>query len=71
MESGDLEIRGALRDFRQATMASFNAMRQDFVDLREQVDRGFAEMRGKFGVAAAGQQQIVELLQSVLNDRDN
>lgn len=78
------EIRGELRDFRQATAASFNAMRQDFVDLRqdfvdlrehvdqgfEQVDRGFAEMRGKFDAAAAGQQQIVELLQSVLNDRD-
>ena len=77
------EIRGELRDFRQATAASFNAMRQDFVDLRqdfvdlrehvdqgfEQVDRGFAEMRGKFDAAAAGQQQIVDLLQSVIIDR--
>ncbi len=70
------EIRGELRDFRQATSASFNALRQDFVDLREDfvnlrdhVDRGFTEMRGKFDVAAAGQQQIVDLLQSIITDR--
>ncbi|CAA0128306.1 Uncharacterised protein [Mycolicibacterium vanbaalenii] len=70
------EIRGELRDFRQATTASFNAvrqgfvdLRQDVVDLREHVDRGFAEMRGKFDAAAAGQQQIVDLLQSVIIDR--
>ncbi|MGD9618314.1 MAG: hypothetical protein AB7G47_11770 [Mycolicibacterium sp.] len=70
------EIRGELRDFRQATAASFNAMRQDFVDVRghvdqkfEQVDRGFTEMRGKFDIAAAGQQQIVALLQTMIADR--
>ena len=75
------EIRGDLRDFRNATTASFNALRQDFVDLRqdfvdlrehvdqrfEQVDQGFTEMRGKFDAAAAGQQQIVGLLQTVIN----
>ncbi len=64
------EIRGELRDFRQATTASFNAMRQDFVDLREQVDRGFAEMRGRFDGTAAGLQQIAERLDTVLIDRD-
>ncbi|RDH76938.1 hypothetical protein DVS77_19095 [Mycolicibacterium moriokaense] len=65
------EIRGELRDFRQATTASFNALRQDFVDLRGRVDqgfadvdRGFAEMRGKLDATAAGQQQIVTLLQT-------
>lgn len=63
------EIRGELRDFRQATTASFNALREDFVDLRNdfaslrnQFDRGFAEVRGKLDAAAAGQQQIVDLL---------
>lgn len=61
------EIRGELRDFRQATTASFNAMRQDFVDLRDQVDRGFAEMRGKLDATAAGQQQIVDLLQTMID----
>ena len=39
------EIRGDLRDFRRATSASFNAMRQDFVDLRQDFAQGFAEMR--------------------------
>jgi hypothetical protein len=64
MESGDLESRGEIRDFRGATTASFNALRQDFVDLRTHVDNGFTEMRGKFDVMAAGQDQIVELLQN-------
>ena len=91
------EIRGELRDFRKATTASFNAMRQDFVDLRDHVDkrfeqvdqrfelvnqrfdhvdqrfdhvdRGFTEMRGKFDATAAGLQEIVDLLQTIITDR--
>ena len=77
------EIRGELRDFRNATTASFNALREDFVDLREhvdrkfeqvdqrfeQVDRGFMEMRGRFDAAAAGQQQIVDMLTTILRER--
>lgn len=64
------EIRGEIRDFRRATTASFNAMRQDFVDLREHVDQGFTEMRGRFDGTAAGLQQIAERLQAVLDDRE-
>lgn len=77
------EIRGELRDFRNATTASFNAMRQDFVDLRqdfadlrehvdrrfEQVHQGFVEMRGRFDAAAAGQQQIVDMLTTIMRER--
>lgn len=77
------EIRSELRDFRNATTASFNAMRQDFVDLRqdfadlrehvdrrfEQVDQGFMEMRGRFDAAAAGQQQIVDMLTTIMRER--
>ena len=70
------EIRGDMRDFRKATTAGFNALRQyfvdlrrDFVDLREHVDRGFTEMRGKFDAAAAGQQQIVGLLHTITTDK--
>lgn len=77
------QIGDEVRDFRQATTASFNALRQDFVDLRgrvtdgfaevnakfERVDQGFTEMRGKFDAAAAGQEQIVGLLQQLI-DRD-
>lgn len=61
-------------------MVSFNALRQDFVDLRGRVtdgfaevnakferDQGFMEMRGKFDAAAAGQEQIVGLLQRLID----
>jgi len=67
------EIRMEIRDFRRATTASFNAMRADFTDLRTQmndrfadVDNGFIEMRGKFDATAAGQQQIVNLLTTLI-----
>ena len=70
------EIRGDLRDFRKATTAGFNTLRQDFVglrqdfvDLREHVDHGFTDMRGKFDAAAAGQQQIVDLLHTIIDDK--
>jgi hypothetical protein len=66
-----------------ALRQDFVDLRQDFVDLRqefasfrehvdqrfEQVDQGFTEMRGKFDAAAAGQQQIVDLIQTVINDQ--
>ncbi|MGV9801649.1 hypothetical protein ACWDTP_26745 [Mycobacterium sp. NPDC003449] len=63
------EVRAEIRDFRRATTGSFNAMREDFSDLREHVDRGFTEMRGKFDAAAAGQQQIVDLIQTVIDNQ--
>lgn len=70
------EFRGEVREFRRATTGSFNALRQDFVDLRQDfvdlrnhVDNGFTEMRGKFDVMAAGQQQIVGLLQTTITDQ--
>jgi hypothetical protein len=88
MESGAAdrdvgEIRGEIRDFRQATTSSFNALRQDFVDLRQdfvdlrthvdngfaKVDNAFIEMRGRLDAAASGQQQIVDLLHTVIADR--
>lgn len=65
-------FRGELRDFRNATMASFNALREDMndrfarVDERfNQVDNGFIEIRGKLDAAAAGQQRIVELIEAL------
>ncbi len=65
------EIRGEIRDFRQATTSSFNAMREDLTDLRQHVDNGFTEMRGKLDAAAAGQQQIVGLLTMLIGQQDN
>lgn len=70
------QIRGEIRDFRQATTSSFNAMREDLADLRKHVDdgfakveRGFTEMRGKFDATAAGQQQIVSLLNTLIGQQ--
>lgn len=60
------EIRGEIRDFRQATAASFNAMREDHLDLRSKVDLGFTEMRGKFDMVAAGHQHLADLLQTLI-----
>jgi chaperonin cofactor prefoldin len=85
------EFHAELRDFRQATVGSFNALREDMNDLRtemntrfarvdnrlarvddrfDQVDNGFIQMRGKLDAAAAGQQQIVDLLQTLIADQD-
>jgi hypothetical protein len=51
-----------------------NAMREDLTDLRSRVDdglaemrNGFTEMRGKLDAAAAGQQQIVGLLNTLID----
>lgn len=63
------EIRSEIRDFRTATVSSFNAMREDLTDLRTQLHDGFTEMRGKLDATAAGQAQIVTLL-STLIDRE-
>lgn len=69
------EIRAEIRDFRQATTSSSNAMREDLTDLRgelndlrQETTNGFIEMRGKFDATAAGQQQIVTLLNRVLGE---
>ncbi|WP_366847838.1 hypothetical protein [Mycolicibacterium sp.] len=99
------EIRAEIRDFRNATTASFNALRQDFVDLRghvdsrfeqvdrrfdqvdrrfqqvdrrfehvdrrfDQVDGGFVEMRGRLDATVAGQQRIVELIESLIDQQN-
>jgi chromosome segregation ATPase len=67
------QIRGEIRDFRQATTASFNAMREDLNDLRGEMRSelsnvrtemygGFAEMRGKLDATAAGIEQIANML---------
>jgi chromosome segregation ATPase len=64
------EIRAEIRDFRNATTASFNALREDFGDLRSHVDRGFAEMRGKLDATASGQQHIADLIQRLIDEQN-
>src|SRR5574337_1098937 len=63
------QVRGEVRDFRQATVASFNAMRDDLTDLRTQMNSGFTEMRGRLDVTAAGLTQIVNLLSRRTGER--
>jgi hypothetical protein len=57
-------MREDFADLRQ----DFTDLRQDFANLREHVDRGVLEVRGKFDATAAGQQQIVGLLQTIITD---
>jgi hypothetical protein len=71
------EIRGEIRDFRDQNTRVLNAMRADLTDLRQrtergfaEAERGFAEVRGKLDGAAAGQQQIVDLLNTLVTQRD-
>lgn len=54
------ELGDELRDFRRATTAGFNALREDMVDMRQ-------EIRTKFDLTAAGQQHIVELIRQVID----
>jgi hypothetical protein len=67
------EIRRDIREFRDQNTRVLNAMRADLVDLRgdfvglrEHVDRGFAEVRSRLDSTAAGQQQIVTLLDTLI-----
>jgi hypothetical protein len=61
-----VEMRTEIRDFREHNTRLHNATRQDLTDLRSHVDDGFVEMRGKFDAAAAGLQQIVGKLDSLI-----
>jgi uncharacterized protein YceH (UPF0502 family) len=63
------QIRGEIRDFRQATTASFNAMRQDLTDGFARMDNGFAEVRGRMDATAAGLDQITGLLNTLLDQQ--
>ena len=67
------EIRGEIREFREQNTRVLNAMREDLIDLQQRVETGFSrvdnsftEMRGKLDGAAAGQQQIVTLLTTLI-----
>jgi hypothetical protein len=45
------------------------SLRSEFGTLQGQFDRGFTEMRGRFDAAAAGQREIVDLLQTIITDQ--
>ena len=56
------EIRGEIRDFRDQNSRVLNALRDDLGDLREQMQTGFTEIRGKLDQTTAGLGLIVKLL---------
>jgi hypothetical protein len=64
------EMATEIRGFREQNTRVLNAMREDLTDLRSLVDDGFTEMRGKLDAAAAGQQQIVGLLNGLIKGED-
>ena len=65
------EVRGEIREFREQNTRVLNAMRDDLVDLRSVVDRGFIAARGKLDAAAAGQQQIADMLSALIARDDD
>jgi predicted nucleic acid-binding Zn-ribbon protein len=64
------DFRSEMYDFRTQNNRVLNAMREDMTDLRTHVDRGFAEVRGRLDGAAAGQQQIVRMLDTLIARED-
>jgi ABC-type transporter Mla subunit MlaD len=72
------EMRGEIRDFREQNTRVLNALREDLVegfarvDERfARVDQGFAETRGKLDAAAAGQQQLAQMLSTLIARDDD
>ena len=63
------QIRGEIRDFRQASTASFTAMRDDLTDLRTEMRRGFTEVRGRMDATATGLDQIAGLLNTLIGQQ--
>jgi uncharacterized protein YhaN len=65
------EMTAEIRGFREQNTRVLNAMREDLTDLRSRVDNGFTEMRGKLDAASAGQQQIVSLLSTLIDQSED
>jgi hypothetical protein len=65
------EMTAEIRGFREQNTRVLNAMREDLTDVRSRVDNGFTEMRGKLDAAAAGQQQIVSLLSTLIDQGED
>ncbi len=60
------EVRREIRDFRQATAASFNAMRSGLTDLQTETRTGLTQVRGQLDRTAAGLEQITSPLSTLI-----
>jgi hypothetical protein len=56
------ELRTEFREYRTQNNGVLNALREDLVDQREEMNRGFAEVRGKFDGVSAFLQVIADRL---------
>jgi len=65
------EMTAEIRGFREQNTRVLNAMCEDLTGLRSRVDNGFTEMRGKLDAASAGQQQIVSLLSTLIDQGED
>ena len=79
------EMRAEIREFREHNIRLLNAMREDLSDLRSHTDADFTQVRGKLDAvdvrlieirglldaAAAGQQQIVDVLNTLISQSDD
>ena len=59
--------RSVINALGEQTAARFDRLEQKFDRLEQKVDTGFVEMRGRLDQAAAGQQQIAQLLTTLIN----
>jgi hypothetical protein len=78
------EMRAEVREFREQNSRVLNAMREDLSDLRSRMDDiddglgslrrytedGFTDIRGRLDATAAGQQQIVGMLTTLIQRED-
>jgi hypothetical protein len=62
--------RKAINALGEQTAARFDQLEQKVDNGFAQVDRNFAEVRGRLDVTAAGQQQIVDLLTRLIGQQD-
>lgn len=72
------QIRNEIRNYRQATMSSLNATREDLTDVRTRVNDGFvqvnrelAEMRDRLDATAAGLSHITGLLNTLIGQQND
>jgi hypothetical protein len=63
--------RSAINALGEQTAGRFDQLEQRVDRLEDKVDGGFAEMRGKLDQAAAGQQQIADMLTTLISEQDD
>jgi hypothetical protein len=63
------QVRGEIRDFRQAATGGCNALCDDLIDLRSEMRSGFTEVRGRMDATAAGLDQIAGPLNTLIGQQ--